>query len=270
MKKLLKLELLLILCLGSQLSLAKVDFKSEFGQRDVCFIIANIKTGKVIKEYNANRCAKQFSPCSTFKIAAALMAFESGALKDENQVIKWDGVKRDRAEINRDQTPFTWMTNSTVWVTQALTPQVGMKAIQNFLEQFSYGNKDFSGGLDQAWLTSSLKISAHEQLKFLSQLWKNSLPISKRSMDLTKKIIFIKKLGKNSELFGKTGTGCIAESCVKNPDRNIGWFIGVLKSGENEYAFVANATDLIKQEKPAGPRLRETIISTLEKMDLVK
>ena len=62
------------------------------------------------------------------------MAFDKGILKDENQVVRWDGLKRGRQEENQDQTPITWMSNSIKWVTE--------------------------------WVTSSLKISAHEQLAF--------------------------------------------------------------------------------------------------------
>ncbi|MGZ3805942.1 MAG: penicillin-binding transpeptidase domain-containing protein [Pseudobdellovibrionaceae bacterium] len=247
---------------------AKVDFKKEFNDRDGCFLISEIETGKLIAEYNPQRCKERFTPCSSFKIAAALMAFEKGILKDENQLIKWDGVKRSRPEENRDQTPLTWMSDSVKWVTEWIMPQLGEKSIQQFLKNFSYGNEDFSGGLKNAWVTSSLKISAHEQLTFLSKLWKGDLPLSSKAMDLTKKIIFIKKLG-NSELYGKTGTGClVGHSCMDRPDKMIGTFVGVLKSGPRTYVFATNASDLKDQERPAGPRLRNTTIEILKEMGL--
>lgn len=252
-------------------ALSDADFKKEFVDRDGCFLISDLKTGKIISEYNSKRCQERFSPCSSFKIAAALMAFEKRVLKDENQVIKWDGVKRERVELNQDQTPYTWMSNSAIWVTSWIMPQLGKDVIQGFLETFSYGNKDFSGPRKEPWQTSSLKISAHEQLAFISKLWKGELPLAKDTIERTKKIILVKKLGKNSELYGKTGTGCLEETaCMDHPDKMIGWFIGVLKNGEAEYAFAANASDLVPQGPPAGPRMRNTTIQILEKMRLVK
>lgn len=101
---------------------SKPDYKLAFGQRDGCFLLSDLKTGRTIEEFNAKRCIERFSPCSSFKIAAALMAFESKVLKDNNQVIKWDGVTRDREELNQDQTPYSWMKNSAIWVTQWIPP----------------------------------------------------------------------------------------------------------------------------------------------------
>lgn len=203
------------------------EFKKFFDDRDGCFVLSDLKTGKVLSNYNSKRCQERFSPCSSFKIAASLMAFEKKVLKDDNQIIKWDGVKRERAELNQDQTPYTWMSNSVMWVTSWIIPQLGKEVTQDFLDKFSYGNKDFSGPRKEPWQTSSLKISADEQLAFISKLWKNELPLSKNTIDLTKKIIFIKKLGQKSELYGKTGTGCLkGNACMDHPDKMIGWFVG--------------------------------------------
>jgi len=250
---------------------AAVDFQSEFGDRDGCFLLEDLKTGKILAEYNPTRCLEQLSPCSSFKVAAAIMAFEKGVLKNENQIVKWDGVKREREEINKDLTPFSWMKESAKWVTEWIMPQLGSETIKRFLSEFSYGNQDFSGGLKDSWVTSSLKISAYEQVAFLKKLWTNKLPVSKRTVDLTKKIILVKKLGTKSELYGKTGTGClVGHDCMDRPDKMLGWFVGILKSDTHEYVFAANSSDLVDQSTPSGPRMRNTTIDILEKMGLVK
>src|SRR4051812_23441980 len=79
------------------------DFKSFFVESDGCFLIAELSSGKILKEYNADRCLKKFPPCSSFKIAASLMAFEKGILKDQTQHIKWDRIRRNRQGLNQDQ-----------------------------------------------------------------------------------------------------------------------------------------------------------------------
>lgn len=264
-----KFILVYLLCfLVSVPAVSTVNFESIFKDRDACFLVADIETGKIVVEHNPIRCKKQFTPCSSFKIPAALMAFEKGIFKDENQAIKWDGIKRSRSEENRDQTPVSFMRDSVKWVTDWIMPQLGEQDIQNFLNTFNYGNKDFSGGLKNAWVSSSLKISAHEQLSFVSRLWKEELPLSKKSMELTKKIMFIQKIG-NAELYGKTGTGClVGSSCMSRPDKMIGTFVGVLKSDSKTYIFAANASDLKEQKSPAGPRLRDTTISLLKDLKI--
>lgn len=101
----------------------------------------------------------------------------------------------------------------------------------------------------------------------------NDLPLSQRNIDFTKKIIFIKKLGGGTELYGKTGTGCIDKNCDKTPGgRMIGWFVGVVKSIGKEYVFAANTSDIISdpKDRPAGPRLRETTVDILTSLGLVK
>ena len=70
------------------------------------------------------------------------------------------------------------MRDSVVWVSQILARNIGTKKIEGYLDDFSYGNKDFSGGTEGAWLTpapfllatpnTSLKISAFEQGSFFN------------------------------------------------------------------------------------------------------
>jgi beta-lactamase class D len=261
---------ILVSCNFSGLAQANVDFKKIFEDRDACFLILDLQTGKVVAELNPSRCEQRFSPYSSFKIPAALMAFEKGILKDENQVIKWDGIKRGRAEIDQDLTPLTWMSESAKRVTEWIMPQVGNHAIKSFLNAFNYGNKDFSGGFKDAWVSSSLKISAREQIVFISNFWNDKLGLTKRTTDLAKKVIFIKKLGKNAELYGKTGTGClIGHACLDHADKMIGWFVGVLKTDSKLYVFAGNASDLKSQGPPAGPRMRKSTVEILKQMGLV-
>lgn len=245
----------------------KVNFRTLFGDREGCFVMKQISTGKVIESYNPKRCAERFSPNSTFKIPAALMAFEKGIFKTEDQVIKWDGKKYGREEENQDQTPLTWMGQSVVWVTQRITSKIKTEDLKTFLKTFEYGNQDFSGGVTKAWLDSSLKISADEQVAFLTRFWQETIPLSKSTFEKTKKVTFIKKLSSTSELYGKTGTSCATEGCGTKIGHRRGWFVGVVKTNNDAYAFASNAQDLKPQSGYAGPRLRKDITQVLTEMD---
>jgi beta-lactamase class D len=249
-------------------NVSRLNFQSLFRDRDVCFVMKQISTGQIVESYNPKRCAERFSPNSTFKIPAALMAFEKGILKTENQVIKWDGTHNDREELNQDQTPFSWMDRSVVWVTQWITPQLKSADIKFFLKDFNYGNQDFSGGVKTAWLDSSLKISANEQIEFLTRFWQEDLSLSKSTFEKSKKIIFIKNLSPTAELFGKTGTSCAFEGCGIQTGHRRGWFVGVVKTKTEAYAFAANADDLKSESAPAGPKLRKDLIQALSEMEL--
>ncbi len=65
--------------------------------------------------YNRERCNESFSPASTFKILNSLIALETGVIKDENEVIPWDSVKRSYDKWNMDQTLRTAIKYSAVW-----------------------------------------------------------------------------------------------------------------------------------------------------------
>lgn len=220
----------------------------SFEDIDACFILYNLKTQKIEKLFGDARCRQREAPCSTFKVPLAAMAFDSGALKDETTLLKWDGTERGIAAWNRDHTALSWMRESVVWYSQQLTPKIGAKKINRYLKKFNYGNKDFSGGLQGAWLTpsgfmeekvtNSLKINAYEQLDFLKKLWTNKLPVSQHATDLTKKLTFIETSPNGYILNGKTGSGF-----VENSQRRIGWFISHLQKGNEEYLSVMTFTD---------------------------
>jgi beta-lactamase class D len=238
--------------------------------RKACFRLIQLSTGRALVDQNPEFCNERHSPNSTFKVPAAVMAFESGLLKSVDQVISWDRTQHDRPELNQDQTPLTWMDRSVVWVTQRLMSQMTGEQIAKFLSDFDYGNKDFSGGRMKAWLDSSLKISPNEQIRFLTRLWREELPVSKDTIKKTKQILFIKDLNPHAKLYGKTGTGCIESLCAQSTGRMQGWFVGIVEKNGETYAFAAFAEDLKPQAKPAGPRLRATVTSYLESLEELK
>lgn len=215
---------------------------------DACFILYDLNSKKVEKVIGDARCRERTAPCSTFKIPLALMGFESGALKDENTLLKWDGGERGIASWNRDHTASSWMRDSVVWYSQMLTPRIGEKKMSFYLKKFQYGNQDLSGGIQEAWLTpapfmkapvkNSLKISAYEQLEFMKKLWSEGLPVQQRSIDLTKKLTYLETSPSGAILNGKTGSGF-----VNGSQQRIGWFVAHLQKENSRYISIMTFTD---------------------------
>lgn len=246
-----------------------VNEKEEFVSGKGCYLLYNMKTKKIEREVGTT-CRKRFVACSTFKVPLAVMAFDSGLLKDEKQVLKWDGVQRDKiADWNRDHDAESWMKYSVVWFSQRLTPRLGKDRFQRYLHDFRYGNQNLEGGLTEAWLVSpgklepSLRISPIEQVKFMESLWNETLPVSKRAMKLTQKITALPATPSGFSFSGKTGSN----SYDKEQKIHLGWFIAHLEKGEQEYVAVVNFSD----DKPfegtppfGGPRAREMMIEYLK------
>lgn len=71
-------------------------------------------------------------PASTFKIINSLIAIEEKAIRDENEVLKWDGVKRslfgkEIPQWNKDTDLKTAYKNSTIWFYVKMAERIGRK-----------------------------------------------------------------------------------------------------------------------------------------------
>lgn len=219
---------------------------------DGCFMLYNQSTGKMALEYNPeSRCSQRIPVNSTFKIPLAVIAFDQGLIT-ENTVFTWDGtVNQDFPEWNRDQTPASWQKYSVVWVSQQLTPRIGREKIDRYLAAFSYGNRDFSGdpgkhnGLTHAWLSSSLKISAVEQLEFLKKMVSSQLPVKRTAVDFTKRHLSRGKLDNGADYYAKTGSGWHGRSDDGNNAGKLrdGWYVGFIDHGPEHFVFVSNISD---------------------------
>jgi beta-lactamase class D len=70
------------------------DFKKYYDQFKVdgSFILYDQNNDKYIV-YNQPQTKEQFTPSSIYKICNSLIGLETGVIKDENFVIKWDSVR---------------------------------------------------------------------------------------------------------------------------------------------------------------------------------
>jgi beta-lactamase class D len=203
-----------------------------FNNHKGAIVVLNNTTGKYYR-YNAKRCAQRFLPASTFKILNSLIGLETGVIKDENFVIKWDGVERDNKEWNRDHTLASAIKFSVVPYYQEHARRVGKNKYNKILPKVNYGNNKVGKAIDRFWLDNSLKISADEQVEFLKKFYEYKLPFSKRSVDIVRKIMPEEKYP-NSVMKFKTGTG------IKDDKNWIGWLVGYIEKGSDVYFFAFN------------------------------
>lgn len=242
-----------------------------------CMMFYDLKKKEFSYVSDTANCYERYPAASTFKIPLAVMAFEEDILKDQNTLYKWDKIERPIPAWNRDHTAESWMRDSVVWYSQRITPKLGEKKIEEYLKYFRYGNQDMSSGVKFAWLTpspfmkepmsNSLRISAVEQAYFLRDLWWGILPrVTRKSQREAKRLLAVDKKG-NSILRGKTGSGYIGE---KN-DLRIGWFVGHLRSGQQEYIVISNFVDKQKPDARAGYggyQAKDMLLQELQKRNL--
>jgi len=189
---------------------------------------------------------QRVSPCSTFKIPLSLMGFDQGILVDQASPV-WEfqlGYADFLESWRQEQSPLTWMQRSCVWYSQLLTPLMGDKAISSYLADFDYGNQDFSGGISQAWLSSSLKISPREQMAFIERMLSGDLSVSRHAIETTRSLLFLEDLPSGARLYGKTGLGT-------HENLKLGWVVGWVEKGEACIPFAYQIRD-----KVVAPEMR--------------
>lgn len=213
-----------------KLDVVRNDFESFFTQSEVkgSFVLYD-ENKDLFTFVNQDQFQTEFTPASTFKICNSLIGLETGVIKDQNFVIKWDNVVRQRPEWNADHDLKTAFKNSTVWYYQELARRVGGEKMKFWLNKCNYGNTDTTGGIDRFWLTGGLRITPEKQLDFLRKLKNSQLPFSKRSMDITKEIM-ISKDTLDYVLRTKTGWG-------EDENQMVGWYIGYIEKKNNTYYF---------------------------------
>lgn len=215
------------------------DFKKFFDKygHDGCFLLYDLVNNSYLK-YNPERCDQQFLPASTFKIFNSLVGLETGAVKDEFEVFKWDSVKRFYDKWNQDLDMVNAFKYSGVWYYQKLARLIGAEKMQYYISKNHYGNEDISGGIDMFWLNGGIRISANEQIEMLKKLYNNKLEFSQRTMDIVKKIMIYDKTDEYI-IRAKTGWAIRVED-------QIGWFVGYVEKGSDVYFFATN----VQSKKP--------------------
>lgn len=177
--------------------------------------------------YNVSRAGRRYSPASTFKIPHSLFALDAGLLRDEFQLIQWDGVKRPVAAWNVDQNLRSAMRNSTVWVYERFAKELGNARETAYMRKIGYGNAVATGD-KPFWVEGDLAISSFEQIAFLQRLYRNQLPFQVEHQRLVKDVM-VNEAGPDWILRAKTGwTG------------KIGWWVGWVEWPSGPVFFALN------------------------------
>lgn len=242
--------------------------KPEFGK-----ILDSLKVKGAILIYdvkNKTYYSNDFSwtktgiiPASTFKIPNSIIALETGIIKSDSAIFKWNGEKRAVKKWEEDLTFKKAFQVSCVPCYQEIARKVGVKRMKSYLKKLNYTGMVFDTlTIDNFWLEGKSKISQMQQIDFLKRLYFSELPISKRTENIMKDIMRIENSG-NYVLSGKSGWG------MRNEINN-GWLVGYLETNNSVYFF---ATNVEKEETNADEFTTIRLNSTKEafkKLNLIK
>jgi beta-lactamase class D len=202
-------------------------FFTEAGVEGTIVVADERTDGGATGIHDEARAGKRLPPASTFKIPHALFALDAGAVRDEFQIFKWDGVHRDIESWNHDQDLRSSMRYSVVWVYQQFAREIGLEREGQYLRKINYGNADPSGA-DPFWVDGNLRISAEEQVAFLRHLYRNELPFRVEHQRLVKDIMIV-EAGREWILRAKTGWS-----------GKVGWWVGWVEWPNGPVFFALN------------------------------
>ncbi len=205
---------------------------------DGAFVLYNYRSDSIMV-FNREKSNKGYTPAHTFDILLALAGLEANVVRHKDFIIPFPGNRTYIIdEWNKNHTLETAFKQNVVWYFQELARELKPKHIQRFVDKCNYGNRDISSSKSPFWLSGRLRITPVQQVRFLVQLVKETIPFSQFSIQTVKRIMFWEKTDRYT-MWGKTGRSY-------QDGIGIGWFVGYLQKGVNIYVFAT----LIEAKNP--------------------
>jgi len=196
----------------------KSDWKKYFeGTTGTIIIVDDREKDSRTYVFNKERSETSFHPASTYKLPHTLFALDSELIRDEKELISWNGVKRDYEPWNADQTLSSALRYSTVWVFEEFAEKIGKNNTKKYLKKIEYGNMKHSGR-NPYWINGDLRISSAQQITFLKRLSEGNLPFQQKHQNTLKKAMILEQ-DNEKILRGKTGW-----------NGEVGWFVGWMQN----------------------------------------
>lgn len=182
------------------------------------------------------RAERRYSPASTFKIPNSLIALETGAVKDLDEILPYGGGTYKRKEWERDMNLRDAMRVSHLPIYREVARRIGLARMNEWMARLHYGNEALGTRVDQFWVNDKLKISAVEQVRFLMRLAQRRLPMSMRSQDMVHEITRLEQTPTHA-LHAKTGWH-------ETPRLSLGWWVGWIAQADGSVQSFALNIDM--------------------------
>ncbi|MCL9807641.1 penicillin-binding transpeptidase domain-containing protein [Flavobacterium amniphilum] len=229
-------------------SYGQADFKKYFDNLGLkgSTTVYDLKNNTWIQTDSTDAVAATL-PASTFKIPNTLIALEYKAVKNENEILKWDSIPKTHLghvidSWNQDTDLKNAFRNSTVWFYVEIAKRIGRAKYRKLLKECHYGNGNYTEKGIDFWNYGDFAITPKNQIEFLIKLYQNKLPFSKKTIEKTKEIMIAEQTDAYTYR-GKTGW-------TRKNDTDIGWWVGYLETKDNVYFF---ATRILKNSSDDNP-----------------
>jgi len=235
-------------------------FKKYFDEAGAAggIVIYDLKQNKYTV-YDKNRMNTGFIPASTSKIIHSLIFLDSGAVKDDSEMLKWDGTKQWVKAWEQDHNLRSAFKVSALWFYHVVSKRLNRETMQRYYDLSNYGNRSTNGFGEAYWVKGDLRITPKEQVEFLVRLHENRLPFSPQVMANVKDIMIEEKTDAYT-LRAKTGW-----SDAYTPQ--VGWWVGYVERADNVY-FFALEMDIKKDDD--APKRKEITKKVLKQLKIIE
>lgn len=238
-----------------------VDYSEYFQGISGCAVIYD-ESSNTYSFYDKEKCEREVSPLSTFKIVSALAGLENNVLENEISTMEYSGVKYPIDTWNSNLTLKEAFETSCIWYFRQVVDMVGQENICTLLKEIQYGNCDISEWngsetnslpeLNGFWLESSLAISPKQQVIVLKYIFGSENHFNAENLEELKSIMYIAELDHGC-LYGKTGSGTGGNA----------WFVGFIEESDSKIYFAVYLEDMQNKDIVSGNNAKEIAISIL-------
>lgn len=210
------------------------SLKKYFDKQNVhgCFGLFDNGSGR-FTIYNLMRYRdSSFAPASTFDIVNSLIGLQTGKIINDSMIIRWDGVKREKDDWNKDLTMGEAFKISALPYFQEVASRIGKDTMQAYLDTLGYGTKKIKTGIDSFWFDDSLRLTPDEELGLVKRLYFSQLPFYKYNQEIVKKNMLIENNSNYKLSYVNGGYSAGKE--------RIGWIAGWIEENQHPYFFVLN------------------------------
>ncbi|HIJ85622.1 MAG: Beta-lactamase [Magnetococcales bacterium] len=225
------------------------DILEQAGMKG-CLALMEVNSDQ-IQVSDLSRCQERFVPASTFKVANALIALETGVVR-EDELFPWNRSPLPIKTWEKDLTLQDAMAVSAVPVFQIIAQRIGLQRMADWVNKIGYGNAKIGEKVDRFWLDGPLAISPLEQTKFMARVSTGQLPFSSQTLAELRRLIPQEEVG-DARLFGKTGW-------IMDTKPMVGWYVGWV---ENHGRIVAFAAHLLINSQDDAPLRKSLAIAAL-------
>lgn len=197
------------------------------------------RDGKAVQVvHGADRADAALRPASTFKLLVALVALQTGTLRDADEVVPWNGKRYpNQPQWERDMSLREAMQTSSESFFGVLANRIGRERLTTWVQRLQYGNGRIGEIPAQAWHDGVLTISARQQLDFIDRLRRGALPVSPAHIATVKAAMADGEVD-GRRIYGKTGTHLAADRSGN------AWWIGWVEGGQRPAASFVLGADL--------------------------